>query len=72
MMRFRLRLRRMIRRFLDLHPTIARLATHRRASPVSCRFTGIDPTTRELLDLTVERPDATPKSDRRIEIAVDG
>src|ERR1700719_1245225 len=28
------------RRFLDLDPTIVRLATHRRASPVSCRFTG--------------------------------
>jgi hypothetical protein len=61
MMRFRLRLRRMIRRFLDLHPTIARLATHRRASPVSCRLTGIDPTTRELLDLTVERPQCNPE-----------
>src|ERR1700738_3206471 len=38
----------------------------------SRRFTGVDRTTRELLDLTVERPNATPKSDGRIETALDG
>ena len=28
---------------------------------ISCRLTGIDPTTRELLDLTVERPQCNPE-----------